>query len=56
MFGDVFTFHSLQGVVNGHFSEIVSLNTTGERNRVVQLINKYIADVDVILDELNLHM
>jgi phosphoglycerate-specific signal transduction histidine kinase len=54
IFDGIFCFHSLQGVVNNRFNEIVCVNNTGERDSVVQRIETYFADVDRILAELSL--
>jgi len=55
MFGGVFCFHFLQGVVNDRFNAIVCLNNTVElRDRVVQQIETYFVDVDMILTEISL--
>jgi hypothetical protein len=55
IFGGVFCFYFLQGVVNDHFNAIVCLNNTVERrDHVVQQIETYFADVDMILTEISL--
>lgn len=48
--------HYLQGVVNDRFNEIICRRNTGERDHVVQLIESYLADVDMILAELSRHV
>lgn len=51
----VFFFHFLQGVVNDRFNAMVGLNNTVERrDRVVQQIETYFADVGLILAEMSL--
>jgi hypothetical protein len=48
-------FHFLQGVVNDRFNAMVGLNNTVERrDRVVQQIETYFADVGLILAEMSL--
>ena len=55
MFGGVFCFNFLQGVVNDRFNAIVCLNNTVERSdRVVEQIETYLADVDMLLTEISL--
>jgi hypothetical protein len=50
-----FFFHFLQGVVNDRFNAMVGLNNTVERrDRVVQQIETYFADVGLILAEMSL--
>jgi hypothetical protein len=54
IFDGIFCLHSFQGVVNDRFNEIVCVDNIGERDCVVQRIETYCSDVDMILAELSL--